>query len=103
MTSMAGGRDSMKSSQYSFYDKGTTIEPKFESMLDSSSMKSLQKLKVQGISQFNREVEQTQNLDKSRQVCLVKKLQQTRHTTHNSITHGGEMVLAEHCSPRLLF
>ena len=82
MTSMAGGRGSTHSSQY-LVDKQTSFEPKFESMLDSSSMQSLKKLKVHGISQFNRELEQTRNLDKVRQVCLVKKLQKTRHTTHN--------------------
>ena len=78
-----------------------------EDMLQNPSMESLKQLKVVGISQFNKECEQTQNLPKKRQVCLMSKLYTNPETGERynvgDMDGKDEVTIAEHCSARLLF
>lgn len=78
-----------------------------EEMLDPSCFESLDQLKVVGLSQFTKEEEQTRDLDPSRQVCDMNKLYVNTETGEkidvHTITEHDEVILEEHCSPRILF
>lgn len=78
---------------------------KIEKMLCKTNIESLKELKVQGISQFDREYEQIGDVETDRQVCNMAKLfynEQTGSKMDPLGTHPEEIIL-EHCSPRLLY
>ena len=76
-----------------------------EDMLQHQSMESLKELKVQGISQFEREYEQTRGLETARRVCDMNKLFINPLTGEkdNAFELKPDETLIEHCSPRILF
>jgi len=76
-----------------------------EEMLDPSCFESLDQLKVVGMSQFTKEEEQTRDLGPSRQVCDMNKLYINTDTGEkiDAHTQHDEVILEEHCSPRILF
>lgn len=76
-----------------------------EEMLERESMESLKELKVQGISQFERELEHTRDLDTERRICDMNKLFSNPLTGEkgSALQIEADETLLEHCSPRLLF
>ena len=74
-------------------------------MLSKASMESLKELKLQGVSQFAREYEQTRDLETDRKVCNMNKLFLNEQTGEkiDPLTTKLEETFIEHCSPRILF
>ena len=68
-------------------------------------MDCLKEIKVQGVSQFKREYEQTKDLETARRVCHMGKLYTNPATgeSENAFEIKPDETLIEHCSPRILF
>jgi len=81
--------------------------PQIEDMLQYESIESLKDLKVQGVSQFSKEYEQTRNLGSDQQVCHMQKLFENTETGEKidpiRLSVHEEQIFDENCSPRFLF
>ena len=97
---MAGGVSQLQKIPMSI-NKGIKIEK----MLCNTSLECLKGLKVQGVSQFEKEYEQTRDLDTDRQVCNMEKLFYNEQTGSKMDPLGAhpEEIIDQHCSPRLLY
>jgi len=75
-----------------------------EDLVNEGSFDSLNEIKIDGMSQFKKECLETETIiDRDGRLCHMNKLHENTDTNeYETEAQMQELVIAEHCSPRLL-
>ena len=95
----------MQSSQRKRAGRGRNTNDCFgEDIVNGGSFDSLNEIKIDGMSQFKKECLETESIiDRDGRLCHMGKLHENTDTNeYETEAQMLELVIAEHCSPRLL-